>query len=125
MNYGMSYLIGPHLSAKICHISYLVISVSNPLVFIIALPIYELIVYPVIHKYVLPMARRVGVGYLLGLLALLMAIVVSLLGRDSRFTCVFYWSEENIDIREWMIFLPILVSSFAEMLVFIPGKQCS
>ena len=118
----MSYLIGPHLYAKHCQLNYLVVYVSNPLVFVLALPVYELVVYPAIHKYVLPMMHRIGIGYFLGLVAVVASIAFSFIGRDSNQTCVFFTSDDRINLREWMVFLPILISSFAEMLVFIPGK---
>lgn len=120
----MSYLIGPHVHSQYCSLKYLIINATNPLVFIVALPVYELVIYPIIYKYVLPMARRVGIGFLLGMLAVVASLVISLLVRvkQSKLTCVFYESEDEFSIHEWTLLVPLLVSSFAEMLVFIPGK---
>ena len=123
----MTYLVGPHLllhaqRAQHCQLNYFIIYASNPLVFVVALPVYELVVYPVIHKYILPMMHRIGIGYFLGLLAVMVSIVFSFIGRHSKHTCVFFKGDDRINLKEWMVFLPILVSGFAEMLVFIPSK---
>ena len=116
----MSYLVGPHLHANRC-LNFLIIHASNPLVFVLALPVYELVVYPAIHKCILPMMHRVGIGYCLGILAVIASIAFSFIGRCSNQTCLFFTSEDRINLGEWMVFLPILISSFAEMFVFIPG----
>ena len=118
----MTYLIGPHLRAQQCHLSYFVVNISNPLVIVLALPVYELVIYPLFHKHILPMMHRVGIGYFLGLIAVMVSMVFSFIGRDSKHTCVFFTSEDIINLREWMVLLPILVASFAEMLVYIPSK---
>ena len=128
MNSVITYLVGPHLlhaqGAQHCQLNYFIIYASNPLVFVVAIPVYELVVYPVIHKYILPMMHRIGIGYFLGLLAVMVSIVFSFIGRKSEHTCVFFNNDDRIKLsdREWMVLLPILVSGFAEMLVFIPGK---
>ena len=120
----MSYLIGPQVQSQNCHLKYLVVNATNPLVFIIALPVYELVVYPLIHKYILSMSSRVGIGYLLGLVTVVGSLVVSLLAhkKGSELQCTFYASEEQLDVSEWSLLVPLLVSSFGEMLVFIPGE---
>lgn len=96
----------------------------NPLVFVIALPVYELVIYPIIHKYILSMPKRVGIGFSLGLLAVVTSLVLSVVirVRHSDLTCSFYTTEDKFHIPNILLSVPILVSSFAEMLVFIPGK---
>jgi peptide/histidine transporter 3/4 len=127
VNFVMTYLVGPPLlhaqRAQHCQLNYFIINASNPLVFVVALPVYELVVYPVIHKYVLPMMHRIGIGYFLGLLAVMVSIVFSFIGRHSKHTCVFFNNDDRIHLSEWMVLLPILVSGFAEMLVFIPAYE--
>lgn len=116
-------MIGPHVQSKYCHLNYLAVNALNPLVFIIVLPAYELAIYPLIHKYILPMTKRVGIGFGLGLLAVVATLLVSVLIRvHSTITCSFYTNEDIYDIHSLLPTVPILVSSFAEMLVFIPGK---
>lgn len=119
----MSYLIGPHVQSHYCHLDYLTVNALNPLVFVIALPVYELVIYPLIHKWILPMTKRVGIGFGLGLLAVVATLVVSVVirVRQRPLTCSFYTSEDTYHIHSLLLTVPVLVSSFAEMLVFIPG----
>lgn len=124
VNDQVQYLIGPRVEPQDCHLNYLTVNGLNPLVFIIALPAYELLIYPLIHKYILPMTKRVGIGFGLGLLAVLATLLINVLihMKHSKLTCSFYTTEDMYHIHNLLPTIPILVSSFAEMLVFIPGK---
>lgn len=119
-------MVGPRVQSQNCHLNYITINALNPLVFVVALPVYELVMYPIIHKYILSMTKRVGIGFSLGLLAVVASVVLSVVihVRHSSFTCSFYTTdhEDTVPIPDMLLSVPLLVSSFAEMLVFIPGK---
>ena len=124
VNEELSTLVGPHLPADRCPLTYFVLNVANPLIFAVVLPLHELVVYPVFHKYILSMMRRAVVGYVLGVAAVIGATVVA--SVSSRSFCSFFTEQgEFSGLHEWMVFVPILVSTFSEMLIFIPGKSSS
>ena len=52
VNEELSTLVGPHLPADRCPLTYFVLNVANPLIFAVVLPLHELVVYPVFHKYI-------------------------------------------------------------------------
>ena len=79
--------------------------------------------YPLIHKYVLPMTNRIGIGILLAILALVASLVIAIVVRKTDNECLFYHSSNAIELDVWVFSLPLLLSSFGEMLIFIPGNQ--
>ena len=117
----MTYLIGPHLDDQSCPMHYLILTVLNAIIFVLAIPVNELM-YPIIHKYIFPMVHRVMIGYILGLLTVVAAVSVNSFGRGKSFTCIFYHSKDSFDIANWMLSLPIVASTLAEMFIFIPGQ---
>ena len=117
-------LVGPHIeSTTNCSLKYLALYATNPLVFSIALPVYELVIYPIIYKYVLPMTNRVGIGIFLAVLAVVVSLIIAVLMRKSDSTCLFYHTNSSVGLPVWVLMVPLLLSSFGEMLIFIPGMS--
>ena len=117
-------LVGPHVeSSTYCSLKYLALYATNPLVFTIALPVYELLIYPIIYKYVLPMTNRVGIGIFLAVLAVVASLIIAVLMRKADSMCLFYHTNSSVGLSVWVLMVPLLLSSFGEMLIFIPGKS--
>jgi len=117
-------LVEPHVeSTTNCPLKYLALYATNPLVFTIALPVYELVIYPIIYKYVLPMTNRVGIGIFLAVLAVVVSLIIAVLMRKSDSTCLFYHTNSSVGLPVWVLMVPLLLSSFGEMLIFIPGMS--
>ena len=114
-------MIGPNWRPQSCYLNYFIVTATNPLIFIIALPVYELVVYPVVYKYMLPMASRIGVGFLLGLFSIVFSMIIYAL--PERSPCILYTTDHpGLNVHEWMVVVTLFLSTFAEMLVYIPSK---
>ena len=98
---------------------------ANPLVIIVSIPLYELALFPVFHKYVLPMLKRIGVGMTVTLFGILCISTMDIVGHVQTYSagCMFYegHSDRISQDSRWLVF-PVCLEAFGEMLVVIPSK---
>ena len=107
-----------------CHIHKIVNQAANPLVIAVSIPLYEFTIYPLFHKYVLPMLKRIGVGMTVALLGILCISIMDIIGQAQNTAgCMFYGRPtEKISLDSRWLVLPVCLEAFGEMLVVIPSK---
>jgi len=98
---------------------------ANPLVIAVSIPLYEFTIFPLFHKYVLPMLKRIGMGMIVALLGILCISIMDIIGHAQSYAgCMFYKSPTEVKISldsRWLV-LPVCLEAFGEMLVVIPSK---
>lgn len=107
-----------------CHIHKIVNQAANPLVIAVSIPLYEFTIFPLFHKYVLPMLKRIGVGMTVALLGILCISIMDIIGHaQNNAGCMFYGRPtEKISLDSRWLVLPVCLEAFGEMLVVIPSK---
>ena len=103
---------------------------SENLIMLLAIPIYELLIYPAVRNYTPPIMKRIGIGILIDIAAVLSALILdwymnlNKTSNDGQFSqCIF---EHNITAGSTpsaLAAIPMVLDATAELLVTIAGMH--
>lgn len=111
-----------------CTPSEISVWVFNVLVILLTIPFLDQCVYPFLRHYVPNMLKRIGIGYILLLVSAVLLILYEGIGHYVPKTydtlCMFNetgTTEENIEMNSWLVLLPSILVSVAEVFVMVTG----
>ena len=107
--------------------SYLVF---NPPVIVLSIPIFEFLIYPLISRRGLfpRTLRRIGAAICVTLIALSIFLVLDVVGhsRNEQTVCMFLSEPDSsltrLKLSGWVVMVPIVLATIAEMMGNIGGK---
>ena len=95
--------------------------------------IYELIIFPLFGKFTPSILRKIGIGMIVGILAIVSLFVLDGYGHSNYTSPSFNWTANSscylvdetpifeIDIKATWVSVPYLLSALSETIVFIAG----
>ena len=117
---------------KVCDLKISAIKALGPVVLLTLIPILDLFVVPLLHHAMLhpTILKRLGIGATWTLLSVLSMLALEVIGdrhyRVGNDMCMianhYAYHEINQMSSYWLI-LPVILTTIAEIFIYIPGTQ--
>ena len=98
---------------------------SENLIIIIGIPMYEFFICPIIQNYVPTIMKKIGIGIVLDIAAVLSAFIldfyINVPGHSNELKCVLVSNVTASPTSSGFIIIPMILDTSAELLVSISG----
>ena len=104
--------------------------VFNPPFIVLSIPIFEFLIYPLLSRRGLfpRTLRRIGAAICFTLVALFVFLVIDVVGHtnNEKAVCMFLYESDSslpkVKLSGWVVMVPIVLATIAEMMGNIGGK---
>ena len=121
-------------SLQDCSVSDSAIWGINIITILFAIPLLNYLLFPCLREYTPSMLKRIGIGYFFALLAPILLLIIEGVGHlenETKDVCMFLVDDQAgvgaLELSSWLILLPDVSISFAEVFIFVSGTilcQC-
>ena len=117
-------------SLKQCSVGDIII--NQTLLYLIAIPLYEFVIFRLFHNYILTSLKKIGIGIVIEIVAVASALFIDIYiheGPDHTIKdqCVLLRTENTTNPNSMtsaaVIAVPISLETIAELFVFISSKR--
>ena len=106
---------------------YFLISGLPEILTIVLIPIYLGILRPFVHRYILGMLKRIGLGMIMRLLSLLSVLLIDTVGHmfysTNNICFVHRYSFESLNLSVWYVAIPYTLYALSDMLLYIAAYE--
>lgn len=92
---------------------------------VLAIPIYEFIIYPFFRRYILRILRRIGLGMILALAGTVGILLLDIFGheRGNKHCMFFNGNFDAIPFKALSLMPLVFFISMGEFFIFVPSKS--
>lgn len=123
-----STLASLELETSVCGILFTITDATNAILLIALIPLLDLLIVPLLRDANPSILKRLGIGSILAFLSLLTLLLMEAFGKHSqgREVCMFRTEDTEhgqLEINVYWIFLPLVLVTLAEILIYIPCEH--